>query len=110
MTATKRKAHNFLHLEDASGEGGRASSSAGDAEEDGEFALPPPPTAFDTCSAALSQAVDQLTRPLNSSQRLAVEAATTRVLTLIQGPPGTGKTRVALTVLLAWLKVCVLPT
>lgn len=35
VTATKRKAHNFLHLEDASGEGGRASSSAGVAEEDG---------------------------------------------------------------------------
>ena len=31
-------------------------------------------------------------------------AAATQTLTLVQGPPGTGKTKVALTVLMAWVK------
>ena len=73
-------------------------------QEEEEYEPPPPPDAFETCSYALSRAVRELTDPLNTSQKRAVEAATTRAITLIQGPPGTGKTRVAVTVLLAWLR------
>ena len=59
----------------------------------------------------LEMVVSNLTRTLNESQRVAIRAATTerRSLTLIQGPPGTGKTRVALTILEAWLHGRVFP-
>ncbi|MBC89014.1 MAG: hypothetical protein CMB12_07060 [Euryarchaeota archaeon] len=39
---------------------------------------------------------------LNSSQNEALNAATTRRLTLIQGPPGTGKTHTAVRILRRW--------
>ena len=39
---------------------------------------------------------------LNSSQNEALNAATTRRLTLIQGPPGTGKTHTAVRILQRW--------
>ena len=41
---------------------------------------------------------------LNRSQLAAVKAATTGTLTLVQGPPGTGKTKVAITILVVWVR------
>ena len=43
-------------------------------------------------------------RDLNRSQLAAVNAATTRRLTLIQGPPGTGKTQVSVRLLQHWVR------
>ena len=47
----------------------------------------------------------EMRQGLNASQQRAVDAATTQALTLVQGPPGTGKTKVALTVIMAWLEM-----
>jgi hypothetical protein len=41
---------------------------------------------------------------LNPSQARAAEAAAGGCLTLVQGPPGTGKTKVAIAILLAWVR------
>jgi len=60
------------------------------------------------CTAAVSPNAgvrgEELAANLNPSQRRAVVAAASNRLTLVQGPPGTGKTKVALTVLDAWVR------
>ena len=45
-----------------------------------------------------------LSSALNESQRVAVRDGATKALTLVQGPPGTGKTKVAISILLAWVR------
>ena len=46
---------------------------------------------------------------LNASQHAAVEAATTRRLTIVQGPPGTGKTMCAVATVVKWAKLGLKP-
>ena len=87
--------------EDGEGEDGEASPLYGDDGDDDEVEEIAAPIVF--ASEAVRAATATVTAGLNSSQCRAVEAATSRSLTLVQGPPGTGKTKVALTILQAWL-------